>query len=160
MDSVHLKSVHLQKRKRLNGEGKVLFMWCLLAQICRALPFICPDAVVYFSERLFCYGIGLCSCRNAKAPGRSRWFPFHEFFLLVPVATTIIKKKYAFFILCFGMPPWVLDSQIPVFLPCCLFLYCSSSVLAHNFTNSDVFWILVWVLHTFIFLSINNLPCC
>lgn len=76
--------------------GKGLFIWNLLVRICWAFPFICPDAAIYFSNRLFCYGIGSCPCRNAKALGRGRWLPLHIISLLGPVATTVIF----FFLLC------------------------------------------------------------
>lgn len=66
-----------------------------------------------------------------------QWFPPHP------------PPQSVFFILCFGMLLWVLDSHIPSSLLGCLplYYYCSSV----SALNSDVSWIWVWVLHTLFF---------
>lgn len=162
MDSFYLKSVRLQKRKRLNGEGKGLFVWNLLVRICWAFPFICPDAVIYFSNRLFCCGIGLCPCGGAKSLARGRWLPHHTVSLLGPVATTVIF--FFFFLICLlysvfwnvALGTWLTDTYLLacVLVSLLLLLICFSPQPYLKFRcvlNSGV------GIPYFIFLSINNL---
>lgn len=70
------------KRKSLSCEGKEHLMWNSFVWICWACSFICPGAVIYFSQAVLlwnCFSLH----RNAKAPGWGRRLPRQKVSLLV-----------------------------------------------------------------------------